>query len=314
MRFVREVRCLIASPTDVKGDREEVRKAINLWNAHAGREFGVRIEPVMWETHSIPEAGQHPQAAINRQIVDDCDMCIALFWSKLGSPTSGHESGTVEELERTVERGLPALVYFCTRNLPNDTDPEQLRRLRDYKTKIKNSVKWGDYSTEDSLGKHIAHHLTTAVAPMFEDAVLATPNREVLTAPFPDINVSVGVFHIFPRTPGDPKQLIRLTARNLSPIKFFPSTIAARCALDGQGWIVPRDATTGRSPTDYIIEPGDAFDFMMNGDSILASHKERPNFPEAMLQTMFTLYDKAGREYTPEQRDQEAMWRQLMKE
>ena len=100
MRQVLEVRCLIASPTDVKEDREEVRRAIHLWNAHAGQQFGLRVEPVMWVSHSIPEAGQYPQASINRQIASDHDICIALFWSKVGSPMPGYDSGTVEDLER----------------------------------------------------------------------------------------------------------------------------------------------------------------------------------------------------------------------
>lgn len=314
MRLVREVRCLIASPSDVVDDREAARRSISMWNAHEGQQFGVRVEPVMWETHSIPEAGQHPQASINRQLVDECDMCIALFWSKLGSATPGYASGTVEELERTVERRLPALVYFCTRGLPSNTDPDQLKAVRTYRAKIQDSVKWGEYGTAENLASLVGHHLTTAVAPRFKDAELATPKREVLTAPYPDINVTVSVFHIYPRTPGDPKQLIRLTARNLSPIKFFPSTVAARSALDGRSWICPRDAITGRSPTDFIIEPGNSLDFFINGDQVLKTQQERPNFPDAMLQTSFTLYDKAGREYKPEREDEEAMWRQLMKE
>lgn len=314
MRLVREVRCLIASPSDVAEDREAVRKALQLWNAHAGLQAGVRVEPVGWETHSIPESGQHPQAAIIRQIADDCDMCIALFWSKLGSPTPGYESGTVEEVERAIARGQPVLVYFCDRSLPRNTDARQLGALREYQESIRDRVKWGNFESPDNLIVQVSNHLSSVVGPRFKDADIAKPEREVLTAPYPDIRISIGVFHISPRDHGDPKQLIRLSAMNWSPIKFFPATVAARCATDGQNWLVPRDAITGRSPTDFVVEPGNSFDFMMNGDLILKDHRERPNFPDAMFATAFTLYDKAGREYTPDPKDQEAMWRQLIKE
>ena len=34
-----------------------------------------------------------PQKIINAQLVDECDLGIAVFWSRLGTPTEKHPSG-----------------------------------------------------------------------------------------------------------------------------------------------------------------------------------------------------------------------------
>ena len=57
------------------------------------------LEPVGWETHSVPELGDRPQAIINRQILRESDLLIAVFWTRIGTATGAHPSGTVEEIE-----------------------------------------------------------------------------------------------------------------------------------------------------------------------------------------------------------------------
>jgi hypothetical protein len=74
-------------------------------------EDGVLLQPLMWERDATPEAGA-PQAVINRQLVDKADILIGLFWTRLGTPTTEAESGTVEEIERMIAADKPVLLYF----------------------------------------------------------------------------------------------------------------------------------------------------------------------------------------------------------
>jgi len=104
-KTVIEYRCLFISPSDVEAERKAISEVISSWNAQIGESLGTRIELVRWESHSIPEIGDEPQAILNRQLVDNCDFGIAVFWSRLGTPTADHVSGSIEEIEKLMERG-----------------------------------------------------------------------------------------------------------------------------------------------------------------------------------------------------------------
>src|SRR6266446_5603639 len=95
----RVYRVLIASPSDVIEEREIAIRVIQDWNNLNSHTRRLVILPLRWETHAAPEYNIRPQEAINRQIVDDCDLLIGVFWTKLGTPTGDADSGTLEEIE-----------------------------------------------------------------------------------------------------------------------------------------------------------------------------------------------------------------------
>jgi hypothetical protein len=74
-----------------------------------------------------PGCGDYPQGLINNQIVDDCDILIAAFWSRLGTATPVAPSGTAEEIGRLRERSKNVLLYFSSAPSPQSHDPEQWR-------------------------------------------------------------------------------------------------------------------------------------------------------------------------------------------
>src|SRR5205807_8690783 len=92
-----EYRCLLVSPSDVLEERNALTQMVNLWNAQIGRGLNVRVELVRWESHSTPDLSGPPQAVLNQQLLESCDIGIAIFWSRIGSPTDTNESGSVEE-------------------------------------------------------------------------------------------------------------------------------------------------------------------------------------------------------------------------
>ncbi len=152
MAYVANVlRVMIASPSDTTDARDAVEAAIHGWNDANARNKQVILQPWRWETSSVPQLGDHPQSLINAQGVDDSDVVFALLGSRLGSPTPGAVSGTVEEIERAVEQGKPVHLYFSTAPLPNDVDTKQLEGLRAFKQQIQDRGLLGEFSNVSQL-------------------------------------------------------------------------------------------------------------------------------------------------------------------
>ena len=98
---------MIASPSDVPQERIVIREVLAEWNAVHSANKGAVLLPVSWESHAAPDTGARPQEIINRQLLDDCDLLVAVFWTRLGSPTGKASSGTVEEIEEHVAKENP---------------------------------------------------------------------------------------------------------------------------------------------------------------------------------------------------------------
>ena len=125
---------MIASPGDVAEEREKARELIHQWNANHSREKGIVLLPADWTTHSSPEMGDRPQEIINKQVLEDSDLLVGIFWTRLGTPTGEAQSGTVEEIEKHVAAGKPAMLYFSSKPcMPDGIDQDQYSRLKEFK-------------------------------------------------------------------------------------------------------------------------------------------------------------------------------------
>jgi hypothetical protein len=120
--------------------------------------------PVGWETHSTPELGVRPQELINERVLKECDLLIGVFWTRIGSPTGAAESGTVEEIERHVAVGKPAMVYFSAKPVLLDSvDGDQYAAVRRFKERL---MTMGLIETYDNLidfRSKVTHHLALAL-------------------------------------------------------------------------------------------------------------------------------------------------------
>lgn len=126
---------MIASPSDVIEQREDIRSIVNNWNFVNGFARSLILMPVGWETHSAPDLAGRPQGLINDRILADCDILIGVFWTRLGTPTGEFDSGTVEEISRHVEAGKPAMVYFSDAPVaPAALDHDQYAKVQDFKS------------------------------------------------------------------------------------------------------------------------------------------------------------------------------------
>src|SRR3954454_20956167 len=132
----RGFRILIASPSDAHEEREIAVRLIQEWNDLNSYTRKVVLLPLRWETHTAPEYGTRPQDVINRAIVDQCDLLIGVFWTRIGSPTGAADSGTLEEIERVARAGKPVMLYFSKIGVdPGILDLDQVENLKRFKEK-----------------------------------------------------------------------------------------------------------------------------------------------------------------------------------
>ncbi|OQQ04103.1 hypothetical protein BK411_19430 [Vibrio splendidus] len=162
-------RVLIASPSDVCEEREIAVRTIQEWNDLHSHDRQIVLLPLRWESHSSPEYGRRPQEVINRQIVDDCDFLIGVFWSKIGSPTGLKESGTIEEIDRVANANKPVMLYFSNAKKDlEELDLEQLSKLRDFKKRTYPNALVENYTSQvefrDKLSKHIEMQIRQLIA------------------------------------------------------------------------------------------------------------------------------------------------------
>jgi hypothetical protein len=160
-------RCLISSPGDVAhGDLTIVRNQMNRWNGVYGDTFATAIIPISWGTHAAAEFGQAPQEILNKQLVDRCDMCIAIFAARLGTATRNSESGTAEEIERLADANkyVGVLRSLKPPDSVKNINGTQLRKLEKYLDKISDKSLVMDYKDDAELVNRIDAMLTWAVS------------------------------------------------------------------------------------------------------------------------------------------------------
>jgi len=291
-RTVVEYRCLLISPSDVDAERAAISEVIEQWNAQVGSALGARVHLVRWETHSVPDAAAPPQEVLNRQIVDESDFGLAVFWGRLGSPTGTHLSGSIEEIDRLRARGARVLLYFSTSPIPQETlIDDQFQRLQEFKARLQGEGLLGAYDSISSLREQVLLHLTSVAAALLQrDRVQPSPadsERVVLTAPIPDVRVIVYAAEVMPHQ--GPERLLRVVVQNHSPVVVFVANISL-ALRDGHMLMAPRDAITQEYQSRRPLQPGESFGLNMDGSALLAKA------PAAdILYAVVT--DDVGREY-----------------
>lgn len=123
----------IASPGDVKVERDEAQKIINNWNGVNAFWNNMALLPLRWEDNVAPGMEKDGQSIINEKLLDRTDLLIAIFWSRIGSPTPRSKSATVEEIEYHIKNKKPAMIFFSTRFPIAGYDIEQYEELKKLK-------------------------------------------------------------------------------------------------------------------------------------------------------------------------------------
>jgi len=151
---------MIASPGDVSVERGLARDIINDWNTVHSTSRALALMPIGWETHSHPSMEDRPQGVLNKQILDDADLLVAIFWTRIGTPTGEAVSGSVEEIERHVKAGKPAMVYFSSAPVRAESVvDEQYKALLKFKDELKNRGLYAAYESTGEFAKQFARQL-----------------------------------------------------------------------------------------------------------------------------------------------------------
>lgn len=149
------IQVLIASPVDTAPARNEILSEISRWNGRYSQGRSFVLSPWLYELHSTPILGDRPQAVINSQGVDKSDVVIALFDGRLGTDTGVSMSGTVEEIDRALEKGVPVHVFFSDGGLPRETDPEQLQKVIDFKAQLGKKGLYSTYKDKQDAARQV---------------------------------------------------------------------------------------------------------------------------------------------------------------
>jgi hypothetical protein len=307
-RTVIEYRCLLISPGDVDAERAAISEVVQQWNAQVGDALGARVNLVRRETHSVPDVSASPQAVLNRQIVDESDFAIAVFWGRLGTPTGSHMSGSIEEIDQLRTRGARVLIYFSSAPIPQDTlRDDQFLRLQEFKSGIQQAGLLGSYNDISDLREQALLHLTSVVAGLLQrDRVQPSPaesNQVVLTAPRPDVRVIAYSAEVMPRQ--GPNRILRVVVQNHSPIVVFVANISIALRT-GTMLMAPRDVITGEFQSRRPLQPGESYALNMDGDALLAGDRYSP---EDILYVVVT--DDVGREYRSSEESMQAVLKQF---
>ena len=164
----RKIKILIASPGDVEKERDIAEDVIKQWNIAHGEREHLSLEAIRWESHGAPEMGDRVQGILNKQIVDQCDCAIGIFWTRIGTATGVAPGGAVEEIERLREMGKPVMMYFSDAPIPRKmVDLEQLKKLDDYRESLLSHALVWQYETVEEFHKELSKHLALQVPKWF---------------------------------------------------------------------------------------------------------------------------------------------------
>lgn len=113
----RVYKLFVESPSDLEAERREIPRIIDRINGSFGLRWNIFVQVVMWETSVHSGIGEDAQDVINRQVPEDYDVFLGMFWNRVGTKTKRAESGTLEEYERALNRHvrtgkLEIMVFF----------------------------------------------------------------------------------------------------------------------------------------------------------------------------------------------------------
>lgn len=157
---------LLSCPEDVIDFKNIIADCVENFNDTIGNEKNIRIDLKHWTTHSYPQLGDSPQSILNKQFIMNCDLCVALLWTRFGTPTTNYDSGTEEEIENMILQNKQVFLYFVDKKVePSKIDLEQYKKVKAFKKKYSTKGIYCEVKTEDELKEKFQR----ALAQYFEE-------------------------------------------------------------------------------------------------------------------------------------------------
>lgn len=150
---------MIGCPEDVeKKYLDKIKEAIKEFNEQYSSELGIKLEPRHWrsETHS---AAENVQATINKQLCDECDYLLAVFYCSLGSAVASEDAGTFAEINYFSTKEKQVFLHkFAGETSVSLSKQDEWGELQEYLNRLEKELKnltFKDYIDEDSLKQEI---------------------------------------------------------------------------------------------------------------------------------------------------------------
>ena len=152
---------LLSCPGDVIDLKDIIDDCVKNFNKLLGETNNIRVDLKHWSTDSFPQSGDKPQNLLNKQFIDDCDLCVALLGNRFGTPTDNYDSGTEEEIENMIANGKQVFLYFIERSVdPSTIDTEQLSKVRSFKEKYTDKGIYSVIKSEEELKAQFLNSLS----------------------------------------------------------------------------------------------------------------------------------------------------------
>lgn len=165
---VRKIRVFVASPSDVKEERERLPNVVEELNRVIGQDKNIILELVRWETHVAPDMGR-AQTIINRQ-VGPYDIFIGIMWKRFGTPTGTANSGTQEEFGTAFEcwkmTRRPRIMFYFNQapySLRTPEEADQVRRVLEFRAQLQKQGLIWEYNGPDEFEQFVREHLNAAI-------------------------------------------------------------------------------------------------------------------------------------------------------
>ena len=263
--MIKQYRLFVASPGDVKTERDALSRVVTEINQTHGSPLGYSVEVLRWETHATPSGGR-PQGVINEQM-GNYDLFVGIMWRRFGTPTGVAGSGTEEEYRRAYSswernNSMPLMFYFCQKPfMPRRIDEiDQLKSVLLFRQELERKALVWDYPGPRVFADEIRKHLCLRMERLIQvqrHTSKATPSddsindlRALWDHMAPELQKAFSVAYNENRRAGDPgiqtrdlfAALLRVAPKQLAPIvKDIPHSAlpdAVRGSISEQPYVV----------------------------------------------------------------------------
>jgi len=167
--MLERIRIFIASPSDVKQERNALGRVVDEIRRTVGDSQFVDLELVRWETHTWPAKGRYSQDVVNRQI-GAYDIFIGVMWRRFGTPTKVAESGTVEEFQRALKLrrfGRQKIMFYLKTQQfypTSETEFDDFRKVLQFKKRLGgDGILYAEVKTTLDFERKVREHLIREV-------------------------------------------------------------------------------------------------------------------------------------------------------
>lgn len=180
------IRVFLASPGDVCPERNSVKAILQDINETFLLDKGLALELVTYEEDTFPDYGDHAQYLIDKQISEDNEIIIVIFWSTLGYKIPNNLTGTLHEFNEAIKsynkRGYPRIMlYFKTERLhPLKLDLKKLegvQKLYNAASNVKSKIFYKTFESTDDFKTLLKKNLVNLLRDMEKKNALKTKSN-----------------------------------------------------------------------------------------------------------------------------------------